>query len=176
MPCAAHSCLWCDFVPFRPGCHRPSCHQHSVALSPLLAMGTRHFLLLSVLSSSFPQPLLQHVIVPSTDSPAFILSFNCCAQQCAVFRLLARHVVGGAGFEPATFLTFQTLAFLPSSTRPTTSPFISLSALAGHHRAPCGAASSSGSTSLCGVLCPVHLSLLHTHEAMSVRISSATPL
>lgn len=30
--------------------------------------------------------VLQHVIVPSTDSPAFILSFNCCAQQCAVFR------------------------------------------------------------------------------------------
>ena len=34
--------------PFRPGCHRLSCHQHSVALLPLLAMGTRHSLLLTV--------------------------------------------------------------------------------------------------------------------------------
>ena len=31
MPCAAHSCLWCDFdMPFRPGCHRP--FHHSVVL------------------------------------------------------------------------------------------------------------------------------------------------
>ena len=47
-------------------------HQHSVALLPPLAMGTRHYSLLSVFSSSFPSTVvLQHVIVPSTDSPTF---------------------------------------------------------------------------------------------------------
>jgi len=106
-------------------------------------------------------------------------SFSTLLNALGVAELLTMHgavqLVGGAGFEPAAFLTFQTLAFLPSSTQPTTLPFISLSALAGHHRAPCGATSSSGSTSLSCVLCPGRLSLLHIHEAMSARISSATP-
>ena len=150
--------------------------QHSVALLPPLAMGTRHYSLLSVFSSSFPSTVvLQHVIVPSTDSPTFTRLLTAVPTVRCFLTSSLVIVVGGAGFEPAKLLTFQTLAFLPSSTRPTTLSFISLTALAGHHRAPCAVASSSGSTSLSGVLCPEHLSLLHTHEAMSVRISSATP-
>ena len=46
-------------------------HQHSVALLPRLPMGTHNSLLLTVFFILVPSPLLQHVIVPSTDSPAF---------------------------------------------------------------------------------------------------------
>ena len=177
MPCAARHIIHTAygvtsfrFVQAATALH----HQHSVALLPLLATGTHHFFVAYCLFFLVPPTIvLQHVIVPSTDSPAFTRLYTAVPTVALFLTPRSSFVVGGAGFEPATFPTFQTLAFLPSSTRPTTLPFISLSALAGHHRAPCAVASSSGSTSQCGVLCPGHLSLLHTHEAMSVRISSA---
>lgn len=90
MPCAARHIIYtaCGVTSFRfvkaATAHH---HQHSVALLPPLAMGTRHFLCLLSFFFFVPSTIvLQHFIVPSTDSPAFILSFNCCAQQCAVFR------------------------------------------------------------------------------------------
>lgn len=95
MPCAAHhfihAAYWCDFVPFRQGCHRPSSSAfcRSVASAGL---GTRHSLLLTVF---FLPRSLNHCASACHSSinrlSGLHPSFNCCAYSALFSDLLARH-------------------------------------------------------------------------------------
>ena len=180
MPCAArhiiHSCLWCDFVSVSSGLPPPFLSSAFCRSCCLCWLGYASFFVAYCLFFLVPSTIvLQHVIVPSTDSPAFtrlltaVPTVRClltsslviCSRWCRIRTCDVSHI-------PDTCVP----AFVHSANH---LPFIPLSALAGHHRVPCAVASSSDSTTLSGVLCPEHLSLLHTHEAMSVRISSTTP-
>ena len=175
MPCAAHhfirAAYWCDFVPFRQGCHRPS---SSAFCSSVASAGYGYASLFVAFCLFFLVPstiMLQHVIVTSTDSPAFtrilttVPTVRCfLTSSLVIFCRWCRIRTCRVHHIPDTCVP----AFVHSANHLT---FISLTDLAGHHHEPCAVSSSSDSTSLCGVLCPEHLSLLHTHEAMSVRIS-----